>query len=336
MPRVTAAVPPLDQVEERARPATTTAATARSGTGPLPELLSELLGASRHRHELESPGQSPHRRRRAANVGQPPKWTPQSARVMTDAEARMAELRDAVVRQLSTIQGVPDPTAVADVSPYAREVFATPQSSPRDDGRPRPPNSLPVGERIPKSKEFGKRVFEGGIPQPLPPASPHSHSRRFGKRMNIELEAKRRTLATAAVYMRKPDGESIFSERFDLLRRGILDVDAHKPCLRLPSASRDHRRDCIPGLPDPRRTAASPRSTTAQDALATSGGAPRPTPPTRSAGHVLEKATTPRDTRYMHTATGAVLQRDPRVLITDPAKAGRPLPQTVRTIANEH
>jgi hypothetical protein len=255
----------------------------------------------------------------------------------------MCELRDRVVRQLSQAQGVPDPTSMADVSPYAQEVFSTPRRresastaslSPR--GIPRPSNSLPVGERIPASKTFGKRVYDGGIPQPLPPSSPHTHS-RFGKRMNIELESKRRDAATAAVHVRKPDKESIFSERYDHLRRGILNVDDHKPCMRLPSASRDHRKDCVPGLPDPRlrfsqpRDPAVPRST-AQDSLVQSGKAPRIAPPTRSAGFCHEKPSSPRDVRYTHTATGAVLQREPRALVADASKAGRPQPQTVLSI----
>jgi hypothetical protein len=283
----------------------------RAGGSPLDRAL--------HDH-LASVASTPRRRARGADVGVPLRWVPERSSADEDAEQRMNLLRAAVVGELARQQNLPDPSSVYDLSPFAAQVFSL-QPQNDEDARPTVHDgiSLNVGERATAGRPFGKRVFEGGIPRP--PTVPGRA--RFGKRMHIEMEAKRRSADAAALHTRKPDVDSVFSDRYALLRNGILNVDGHKPALRLPSATRDQRRTFVVGLPTPAyhecaRPTESARAYVAHgQALPATRSAPRPPP--RPAMSV-----------YTSTATGAVMQFLPRHLV-DVTVSKRRVPETERT-----
>jgi hypothetical protein len=327
-------------------------------TAPLGELLDELMAVQLQRSVAlaashQGVPSTPSRRARDAQIGRNvPHVRP--AAFDPEGSARMDALRSAIVSELSRHQGVPDPTGFSDVSPYASEVFSlqspttrSPQQTPRQDHL----SLSSLGERVKPTKPFGKRVFDGGIPVPLPPGA-SGRSPRYSKRMHIEMEAKRRVADSTAMHTRKPDHDSIFADRYAVLRRGILNVDDHRPAVRLPSVERDQRRTMAPGLPGPVAPRAVPATSSytntprseAQVAYQRAAMAAQ-APPTTRTGGILPVAPPPIITRsgvsssqsprnYLaSSASGALLQQSARPLVADPSAAGRRPPATERTYA---
>lgn len=125
-----------------------------------------------------------------------------------DADARIDEIRREIIALLST-----------SVAPDGGEACSNTRARDFMDGENVTLGR--VGDSEARRKKFGKRVYPGGIPEPLPD---DRTAYRFSKRMNIQ-EKNSSVKASIAKEDLESDRADIFSPRNENLRRGLLSME---------------------------------------------------------------------------------------------------------------